>query len=151
MKPYTLYRRQFLPISIGTAWKFYSSPHNLAQITPKWLDFRITNHVTDKIYPGLIISYRIRTLLRIPTTWVSEITHVDKPLSFVDEMRIGPYRFWHHQHLFIEKAGGVDVEDIVHYALKFGLVGQILHKVAIRAKLKEIFDYRQMSLEKIFC
>jgi ligand-binding SRPBCC domain-containing protein len=150
MKLYRLERRQLLPISLETAWAFFSDPHNLQQITPVWLDFKITNTISGKMYPGMIISYRLRTLFRLPTTWITEITHVDEPVFFVDEMRVGPYRFWHHQHRFIETAAGIEMRDTVHYALKFGWLGQILHNMIIRTKLNEIFDYRQTALEAIF-
>ncbi len=150
MKLYRLDRVQFLPISIETAWNFFSNPYNLQQITPAWLDFKITNTVSEKIHPGMIISYRLKTLFHMPTAWITEITHVNAPVFFVDEMRSGPYRFWHHGHRFIEKSKGVEIVDTVHYALKCGWLGQILHNMVIRAKLIEIFDYRQTALEVIF-
>lgn len=150
MKLYRLDRSQFLPISIETAWDFFSNPHNLQQITPVWLDFKITNRIPEKMHAGMIIRYRLKTLFRLPTTWITEITHVNEPVFFVDVMRSGPYRFWHHQHRFDEKAKGVEMLDTVNYALKFGLLGQILHDMVIGAKLMEIFDYRQTALEKIF-
>lgn len=150
MKLYRLERSQRLPISIETAWDFFSSPHNLQHITPAWLDFKITNAIPDKMHTGMIIRYRLKTLFRLPTAWITEITHVNEPVFFVDEMRSGPYRFWHHQHRFIEKTAGVEMLDTVHYALKVGLLGQILHNMVIRTKLMEIFDYRQTALEAIF-
>ena len=150
MKLYHLHRRQFLPTSIGTAWTFFTNPHNLARITPPWLDFQITNPVAEEIFPGAIITYRLKTLFGLPTTWVTEITHVREPALFVDEMRLGPYLFWHHQHLFHAADGGVDVEDHVHYALKFGPLGGMLHRAIVRAKLEEIFSYRRAALDNLF-
>ena len=150
MKLYRLDRSQYLPISIQTAWNFFSNPRNLQQITPVWLDFKIANTISEKMYAGMIIRYQLKTLWRMPTSWVAEITHVNEPFFFVDEMRSGPYRFWHHQHKFIEKTDGVEMLDTVHYALKFGLLGQILLNVVIGAKLIEIFDYRRTALEAIF-
>jgi ligand-binding SRPBCC domain-containing protein len=150
MKLYALYRKQSLPVNIELAWDFFSNPHNLQKITPSWLDFKITNRIPEKMHAGMIITYRLKALFRMPTIWISEITHVNDPIFFVDEMRYGPYRFWHHQHMFSEAAGGVEVYDKVHYALKFGLLGQIMHDMVIRAKLIEIFDYRRTALKKIF-
>ena len=150
MKLYRLERRQLLPISLETAWAFFSDPHNLQQITPVWLDFKITNTIPGKMYSGMIISYRLRTLFQLPTTWITEITHVKEPVFFVDEMRVGPYRFWHHQHRFVETTTGIEMLDTVHYALKYGWFGQILHNMVIRTRLNEIFDYRQTALETIF-
>lgn len=37
-----------------------------------------------------IIAYRVKPLLGIPMTWVTEITHVREKQFFVDEQRIGP-------------------------------------------------------------
>jgi len=150
MKLYRLKRSQHLPITIDNAWDFFSNPHNLHKITPAWLDLKITNAIPEKMHAGMIIRYRVRPLFQIPTTWIYEITHAVEPVFFVDEMRSGPYRFWHHQHQFTVKSSGVEVQDQVHYALGFGLLGQILHDVIIRAKLLKIFDYRQIALEKIF-
>ena len=150
MKLYRLERSQHLPITIETAWDFFSNPYNLQQITPLWLDFKITCAIPEKIHPGMIISYRLKTIFNIPTNWITEISHVNEPVFFVDEMRAGPYRFWHHEHLFIEKNSGVEVLDRVLYALKFGFLGQFLHDMVIRAKLADIFDYRQTALEKKF-
>ena len=150
MKLYRLERNQFLPVSIETAWEFFSDPRNLPQITPDWLDLKITNRISAKMHAGMIISYRLKTLLGMPTTWITEITHVDEPEFFVDEMRSGPYRFWHHQHWFIKQNGGLEMQDIVHYALKFGWLGQMLHNMVIRSKLVDILDYRQTALNAIF-
>jgi ligand-binding SRPBCC domain-containing protein len=150
MKLYRLERSQLLPISIETGWDFFSNPHNLQQITPVWLDFKITHPIRDKMHAGMIIRYRLKTLFRWPTTWITEITHVNEPVFFVDEMRYGPFRFWHHEHRFVDVANGVEMQDTVDYALKFGLLGQILHNMVIGAKLIEIFDFRQAALEKTF-
>ena len=150
MKLYRLERSQHLPITIETAWDFFSNPHNLQQITPAWLGLKITNAIPKKMHAGMIIHYHVKPLFQIPTTWISEITHALEPVFFVDEMRSGPYRFWHHQHRFIEKTDGIEALDQVHYALRFGLLGQILHDMVIRAKLLEIFEYRRIALEKIF-
>ena len=150
MKLYRLERSQHLPITIETAWDFFSNPHNLQQITPAWLDLKISNAIPEKMHAGMIIRYHVKPLFQIPTTWISEITHALEPVFFVDEMRLGPYRFWHHQHRFIEQTGGIEMQDTVHYALKFGWLGQILHNMLIRSKLNDIFDYRQSALEAIF-
>ena len=150
MKLYRLDRRQLLPISIETGWDFFSNPHNLPQITPSWLDLKITNRIPEKMHAGMIISYRLKALLGLPATWITEITHVDEPAFFVDEMRFGPYRFWQHQHRFARTAGGIVMRDTVNYAMKFGLLGQMLHDMVIRTRLKEIFDYRKTTLESMF-
>lgn len=104
----------------------------------------------EEMYPGLIIRYRIRPFLGIPIEWVTEITHVVEPRLFVDEQRFGPYRFWHHQHLFRETAGGVEMVDLVHYALPFGPLGRVVNHLLTVAQLEGIFAYRRGVLERTF-
>jgi len=104
-------------VSVDTAWRFFSDPRNLAAITPPQLGFELRSSPPPEIYPGLMIVYRVRPLVGIPVTWVTEITHVTRQDYFIDEQRSGPYRIWHHEHHFTEKAGGTLVSDQVKYAV----------------------------------
>ncbi|HEX6037094.1 SRPBCC family protein [Longimicrobium sp.] len=148
MKLYTLEREQRLPIPLETAWDFFSDARNLARITPPSMGFEVTSKLPERMYAGMIITYRVRPLLGVPVTWVTEITHVDEGRLFVDEQRFGPYRFWHHQHLFREFPGGVEVGDIVSYALPPG-AGPV-RPLLVTPRLESIFDYRREVLTKMF-
>lgn len=151
MKLYQLKTSQKLPISLETAWKFFSNPANLSKITPPWLNFEVRTELPEKMYAGMIITYFVRPLLNISQTWVTEITHVSEPNYFVDEQRFGPYKMWHHQHIFtIAEDGGVLMEDIVSYVVPFGFLGQIMNSLIISKKINEIFNYRKQVLEKMF-
>lgn len=150
MKIYQLKTKQFLPISIDKAWEFFSNPNNLSKITPPWLNFEVTSQLENKVYAGMIITYKVRPLLNIPITWVTEITHVREPNFFVDEQRFGPYKFWHHQHIFREVVGGIEMEDIVSYAVPFGFVGIIINRLIISEKINEIFSFRKEKLTELF-
>jgi len=88
--------------------------------------------------------------LGVPMTWVAGITRVDKPFFFIDEQRSGPYRFWRHQHHFKSIDSGVEMTDIVYYALKFGLLSDIIQSVLIKKRLEDIFNYRRSVLTEIF-
>jgi ligand-binding SRPBCC domain-containing protein len=150
MKLYQLHRTQCLPISIGAAWAYFSNPKNLPQITPPRLRLEVTSMLPDKMYPGILITYRVKPILGIAWTWVTEITHVVEPYFFTDEQRFGPYRFWHHQHLFREIDGGVEMQDIVHYALRFEPLARLVAERAVGKQLQDIFDFRQHVLEQLF-
>lgn len=151
MKLYQLKTSQKLPISIQTAWEFFSNPTNLSKITPPWLNFEVRTKLPEKMYCGMIITYFVRPLLNIPQTWVTEITHINQPNYFVDEQRFGPYKFWHHQHSFTKtEDGGVIMDDIVSYVIPFGFLGRIINYFIVSKKVKEIFDYRKTVLEKMF-
>jgi ligand-binding SRPBCC domain-containing protein len=141
---------QRLPVSLEETWDFFSRPENLAVITPPHLNLRFTNETFgDEIYPGQIITYNVKPLLRIPLFWMTEITHVERHKLFVDEQRKGPYAMWHHQHHFKSIDDGVEMTDIVHYKLPFGLFGA-LGKPLVTKQLNEVFAYRKMQVEKLF-
>ncbi len=150
MKPHTIERTQVLPITLETAWDFFSNPVNLVKITPKKMDFRITSPPQSDTYAGQIITYTLRPLFRVAVSWTTEITHVDRPNFFVDEQRFGPYRFWHHQHRFREVEGGVEVHDLVHYLLPYDQLAGVINTLFVAPRLRRIFDFRSASLAKIF-
>ena len=151
MKIYQHKTSQKLNISKNNAWDFFSNPSNLSKITPTWLNFEVRTKLPEKMYSGMIITYFVRPLLNIPQTWVTEITHVNEPNYFVDEQRFGPYKMWHHEHIFKStESGGVMMEDIVCYAVPFGFLGRILNRLVIEKKISEIFNYRREVLIKMF-
>jgi ligand-binding SRPBCC domain-containing protein len=143
--------RQKLPISMETAWEFFSTPANLAKITPAHMGFKITSELENgKMFPGQIISYKVYPFTGIATNWVTEITHVMDYKYFVDEQRFGPYSMWHHEHWFRKVKGGVEMMDRVSYKVPFGLFGWVLERLLIRKQLKTIFNYRYTKLIKLF-
>jgi len=148
---YTIYRKQQIPASLDEAWDFFSSPGNLTRITPPDMGFRIQNsNKLEKMYPGQIIHYKVRPLWNIPVKWTTEITHVQQPFFFVDNQLAGPYRLWHHQHHFKEIPGGVEMTDILNYALPGGFLGRLMHQPLVRKRLEKIFNYRVEAVNKLF-
>ena len=120
-----LKQEQFLPISIQQAWKFFATPRNLNEITPADMTFEITSPLPDKMYEGLIITYRIKPLLNIAVDWVTEITHIREMEFFIDEQRSGPYKIWHHEHHFKAVDGGVIMTDLLYYDIGKSIFGWI--------------------------
>ncbi len=148
---YQLHTTQKIPASVEKVWDFISSPGNLKKITPEYMGFDITSkNLPEKMYPGMIISYKVSPVMGIKTTWVTEITHVKEQEYFVDEQRVGPYFMWHHEHKIEAIPGGVLMTDIVSYKPPFGFLGSIANKIMIKHKLKEIFDFRTNAVEKLF-
>lgn len=147
---YTLEVSQFLKIDMNEAWKFFSSPENLATITPLGMGFVITSGQPEKMFPGQIITYKVSPFPGFVTNWVTEITHVLAGSYFVDEQRFGPYQMWHHIHRFEEKQSGVLMTDQVSYKLPFGFIGRIAHGLFVKAQLKRIFEFREQKLDELF-
>jgi ligand-binding SRPBCC domain-containing protein len=114
------------------------------------MGFDVLFDVPEKMYPGLMIEYRVRPIFNLPMKWITEITHVEELKYFVDEQRKGPYRIWHHEHHFKEVSGGVEMNDIVSYEIPFGIFGKLAKPIIVQKKLNEIFDYRYAKVIEIF-
>lgn len=150
MKIYRVHAVQRLALDLDTAWDFLSDPTNLKTITPDYLGFKIIGGTDRKMYSGQIIEYIVTPVLGLKTKWVTEITHVAHKDYFVDEQRYGPYSLWHHKHFIKEVPGGVELEDLIHYKVPMGWLGQLLHPLLVKPRLTKIFEYRRQKLVELF-
>jgi len=151
MPLFTLMTTQKLATDVETLWDFISSPKNLEKITPPSMGFAIvTPDLPEKMYPGVLIAYDVKPLWGLKMRWVSEITHIVHLTYFIDVQRMGPYRFWHHQHHVEAIPGGVIMRDIVHYQPPLGWLGAGLNRLVIHRQLTTIFEYRRRKMDEIF-
>lgn len=142
---------QLLKTDLDTAWKFFSSPQNLNEITPSSLSFTILSDVQNTaMYRGMIIRYKVSPFSGIRMNWVTEITQAEDRKYFIDEQRFGPYALWHHQHHFEETPEGVLMTDILNYKVGFGFLGNIANSLIVANKIQEIFSYRKTKLDQLF-
>lgn len=151
MKVYTIKRIQTLHTTIDKAWEFFSSPKNLGVITPGHMNFKILfGSGEDRIYAGQMVHYSICVLPALPVHWLTEITQVREPHYFVDEQRQGPYKLWQHQHHIKEVNNGIEMTDVVNYAIPLGIVGRLANEMFVEKRVNAIFDYRFKALEELF-
>jgi len=134
-------------MTVQEAWDFFSSPHHLNDITPAFFHVEITSNVPEKIYAGLLISYRMKVVFGIPMAWLSEVSQCDEPKRFVYQQRIGPFKFWSHEVCLSETQSGIQLEDIMFYAMPFGWLGELLNRWLIADRLERIFDTRRDYLQ----
>nr|WP_321410598.1 SRPBCC family protein [uncultured Carboxylicivirga sp.] len=147
---YQFKRQQLIHTDIKTLWDFISSPANLSKITPERMNFTITSDGIDKMYEGMIISYKVNLVPFLKNIWVTEIATIEDQHYFIDTQLIGPYKLWHHQHILEKTENGILMTDIVSYCPPFGFLGRIANVLFINRQLKHIFDYREKKLNKIF-
>ena len=146
---YLLRRRTVVPGSLREVFAFHTDPRNLEALTPPWLAFKVLRSTDPVVRHGTRITYGLR-LHGIPMRWESQISEFVEGESFADEMLSGPYRRWYHRHLFREVEGGVEIEDIVEYALPFGPIGRLVHRLFVRRQLQQIFDFRSQAIDRLF-
>lgn len=141
---------QTVNTDLDTAWDFIRSPQNLDRITPDDMPFEIVSQLPDTMYDGLIIEYRVGVPFVGKQTWLSEIKYIRDRHSFVDEQRVGPYKFWYHYHEVAEVEDGIRFTDRVSYIMPFGPLGEIARAVFVKKQLEGIFDYRRQAMERFF-
>lgn len=151
MKTYQKSWTTLLPLTMDEAWSFFSRPENLELITPNHMKFNIlSKSIYSEMYEGMIIRYTVNPLLNIPVHWTTEITHNKENQYFVDEQRSGPFALWHHEHHFVQQKDGIEMTDILTYALPFGILGRLVHLFFISREIDSIFAHREKVLKNKF-
>jgi ligand-binding SRPBCC domain-containing protein len=138
---YTLHREQWVPHPLPVVFEFFARAENLESVTPPWLRFRILTPRPIGMKPGAAIAYALR-VRGVPVHWLTVIERWNPPFEFVDVQTKGPYELWRHTHRFSEREGGTLIEDVVEYALPFGFLGRLVHRIQVARDLARIFDYR---------
>ena len=126
---YRLNREQIVSAKLDDVWKYFATPQNLNEMTPKDMKFTIIHGGKEKMFQGQLIEYRVQFMPLFKSRWLTEIAHVEEKSYFVDEQRVGPYKFWYHEHYFISMETGTRIRDQVTYSLPFGLFGNFAHSV----------------------
>jgi ligand-binding SRPBCC domain-containing protein len=106
--------------------------------------------INGEIFKGQKILLLVKPLLGITTTWVTQITFVERYKLFINKQIKGPYKFWEHQHHFKTIGSGTQVRDIIKYELPYGVLGLLAHKIFIKKQLDDLFNYRRQKLKELF-
>lgn len=143
---FKLQRDSIVPSTLDEVFSFFSDAHNLDQITPSFLQFRVLSPLPIAMRVGTHIDYTLR-VHGIPLRWTSEITAWEPPNRFVDTQVRGPYRWWHHEHRFEELGDSTRVIDNVEYAVPGG---RLVYMLFVKRDLNRIFDFRTQALAAVF-
>jgi ligand-binding SRPBCC domain-containing protein len=144
----TLRCELWVPNPLSEVFEFFSRAENLERITPPWMQFKILTPLPITMKQGATIAYALR-VRGIPMRWLTEIERWNPPFEFVDVQAKGPYKLWRHTHRFSEVRGGTLIEDVVEYALPFGWIGRLVHRLQVRRDLAQIFDYRTQRVQAL--
>ena len=148
MRVHRFHERTRLPAARDEVFPFFADATNLQRITPPELGFRILTPGVE-MREGARVNYSL-SLFGIRFAWLTEITRWDPPHEFVDVQLRGPYRQWIHTHRFVKSDGVVVMDDHVDYALPFGPLGRLVHRLRVRRQLEEIFEFRRRAIDGIF-
>ena len=82
----------------------------------------------------------------IKINWEGEVTDINEPNYFVDEIIKGPFPYWKHVHSFNKLESNSQLVDEINYKLPGGFLGRIFLNSFIKSKLKKQFDWRHKRL-----
>jgi uncharacterized protein (TIGR01777 family) len=139
---------QFINKGIDQVYDFFAKPDNLSAITPPYLDFRILKVSDKQVQKDTLIDYRLK-LHGLPIRWKTLIKEWEPGYQFVDFQLKGPYRYWHHRHVFIEVPGGTAIIDRVDYSRPRGVLGSLAAGRFVKKDVTGIFDYRREAIDRL--
>lgn len=146
MRSYTFESELIIPRTRREVFRFISDPRHLTRVMPANLGISVTLAKGFEMKAGAELKYRFR-LRGVPIGWQGEVTVWEPPFCFVDVQRHGPFTFWSHEHIFVERSGVTHCIDRIHYLTPFF---SWFDRVWVRAELERVFDHRGRRLAEHF-
>ncbi len=78
-----------------------------------------------------------------------QITAMNRPHSFTDEMKKGIFKSFSHVHLFTAKDGGTQMQDIFTFYAPLGLLGKVAEVMVLKSYLARFLKLRNACIKKI--
>jgi ligand-binding SRPBCC domain-containing protein len=152
MRIHELRREQVLDGTPEELFAFFADAVNLEALTPPLLRFRVLTPAPIEMRVGTFIQYRLR-LHGVPVGWKTLIQAWEPPHRFVDVQVSGPYALWHHTHELSPVSRSHPTQtlmrDTVRYAIGFGPLGAIAHRLLVRRDVEAIFAFRAQEIPRL--
>lgn len=139
---------QFVALPRTEVFPFFSKAENLETLTPPWLKFQVTKTSTTAVEKNTLIDYRLN-IHGVPVGWRTLISEWNPDSSFVDEQLRGPYKKWHHLHLFESVPGGTLLRDEVTFRVPGWILGRLFLNTWIQHDVNRIFSFRQSKIRDL--
>ena len=162
---------QWVPVANEKVFLFFANPNNLPRIMPPATGTRLAalrlvppvasiEGVRDAnlgslagVGSEIVTSFRLFPFLPFRAQWIALITEFEWNRHFADIQKKGPFKQFQHRHEFSAKTqsnvDGTIVRDVIEYDPGFGPLGQLAQRLFIAPSLKQTFEYRQKTLEKL--
>ncbi|MGH9233400.1 MAG: SRPBCC family protein [Acidimicrobiales bacterium] len=90
---------------------------------------------------GETVTWRA-THFRIPFTLTSRVTELERPHRFVDEQVRGPFRSFHHEHLFEALDGATRMIDHIRFDAPIRPIGWLVERAVLASYLQKLIAVR---------
>lgn len=79
----------------------------------------------------------------------AKITHFDYPNFFRDEMVKGAFKKFAHDHIFLEKNGETEMQDVFDFESPFGWIGKIFNQLILESYMTQLLTKRNQMIKEI--
>ena len=80
--------------------------------------------------------------------FTSEITEMQSPVSFTDEMIKGDFKSFHHEHHFKTADNGTIMIDLLNFETPYGIIGKIVNTLFLTAYLENFLKKRNKVIKE---
>ena len=77
----------------------------------------------------------------------SRITQLERPFHFRDVQVKGAFRYFTHDHIFIQQQNGVIMKDRFEFEAPFGFIGKTFSRLALKAYLARFLAERNAVIK----
>jgi ligand-binding SRPBCC domain-containing protein len=117
------------------------------QASVSWSGERaVAGVMTGRMHLGDQVTWEARHFGR---TWrmTSRITEYERPARFVDEMVVGPFAAFRHQHVFQARYSGTWMGDRIDYRSPLGPLGVLADAAVVRRYLRSLLLARNRYIK----
>ena len=118
------------------------------ELNPPWEPVEVVSR-PDVLNEGALVELKMK-LGPFPLRWSALHQKFEPGRRFDDISVRGPFKSWHHQHLFVPREVGMEMIDSIEFELFGGaLVNRMLSWI-VKGRLEKMFAYRHARLEERF-
>lgn len=78
----------------------------------------------------------------------SEITAMDRPHFFTDEMKQGDFKSMKHEHHFKQIENGTLMIDIIHFESPYGKLGRLFNSIYLTGYMQKLIEQRNAVIKE---
>jgi ligand-binding SRPBCC domain-containing protein len=93
------------------------------------------------------VTWKAKHLMKI-RIFKSQITAMDRPNSFTDEMRQGDFKSMKHEHHFKQIENGTLMIDILVFESPYGGIGRVFNSVYLTRYMQKLIEQRNQVIKE---
>jgi len=127
-------------LSAEELFQYHTNIFNICQMIPSYIKIRVIEG-SEHLVSGNTVRLQVN-ISGFSFLWESVLEDYKKNEYFSDRMIKGPFKSWHHLHLFQQTDHGTILTDQIDYDIPLGIFGSVVEKFLVRNIINKIFTIR---------